>query len=116
VNSIYNISKNFNPNSNLYSNNYALNNTNNKVNSNGTKPFNFNQENIRNSIDAGNSSNTLNYDAGNKKYIFENNLLEQTNDKYINRMNNPTRDDYFVKMNLKLNINAQPYTESNIVK
>ena len=116
MNSIYNISKNFNPNSNLYPNNNALNNSNNKGNWNGTKLFNFNQENIRNSIDAGNSSNTFNSDAVSKKYIFENNLLEQTNDKSINHMNNPTRDDYFVKMNLKLNINAQPYTESNIVK
>lgn len=65
-------------------------------------------------MDSGNSENSFNYDTMNKNYIFNNNLFEESNDFYLNNVNNNSaHDDYFVKMNIKLNINAQPYTESN---
>ena len=119
ANSIYNISKNSNSNNNHYSVNYNLsnsnnnNNNNNRGNSQGSKSFNFNQDNIRNFMDNGHSSSSFNYEGISKNYIFNNNLFEESNDLYVNNINNSTHtnDDYFVKMNIKLNINAQPYTE-----
>lgn len=65
-------------------------------------------------MDSANSSNSFNYDGMNKNYIFNTNLFEESNDLYVNNATNPAHDDYFVKMNIKLNINAQPYTEGKI--
>lgn len=113
ANSIYNISKNYNPNSNSNTNNFALNNnTNNKANS--SKPYYFNQENKGNYSES-NSAHSYNFDALNKNHILKNNLFEENNENYTNCINNPSYDDHFVKMNIKLNINAQPYSESNLI-
>ena len=94
-NSIYNIPKV--KNNLLNSNSFSCGNK-----GTGTKSFEY-QDNLK-------YLNEINHNYSNRNLI-SNNFFEENNNIIPN---NSFDENYFIKMNINLNINAEPYTESKI--
>lgn len=92
---------------------HTYNSSSKKINLSNSKSFNYGvQENYK-FYDDNDKINYINNNPLINKNKISNNIYQEKKNILINDNSNTFDENYFVKLNVKLNINADPFTESN---